>query len=532
MSKRALISVSDKRGVVEFAQGLAALGFEIISTGGTAKALSEAGVAVRSVKEVAGFPEILDGRVKTLQPGIHGGILARRGNPEHMQQLAAHNIAPIDLVAVNLYPFRETVARAGVSMDEAMENVDIGGPCMVRAAAKNHADVIVVVDPDRYAPVLAELQAKGDLGPMTRRRLALEAFAHTAAYDAAISAWLRQQTEPEAGASPFPASLTVGLHKVQDLRYGENPHQRAAFYSEDAPAAARPSLVRAEQLHGKELSYNNINDAQAALDLVLEFDRPAAVAVKHTNPCGVGVADTLAEAYRKAYEADKVSIFGGIIALNRICDAATAEQIAQIFVEIVMAPDFDAAALAILTKKKNVRLLKLGPFPTVAPAVVQASAGAGMDSTGWDMRRVEGGMLVQDFDRIAEDPHSWRTVTAAQVPGERWDDLVFAWKVCKHVKSNTIVVVKDGQTLGVGAGQMNRIDAARHAIAQAGAAVAGAVLASDAFFPFPDVVEAAAAAKIAAIVQPGGSVRDDESIERANQAGLAMVFTGVRHFKH
>lgn len=529
MIKRALISVYNKTGVVEFARALANLGVEIISTGGTYKKLKDAGIAVREVGEYAGFPEILDGRVKTLQPQIHAGILAMRDKPEHMAQLAEHGIGTIDLVAVNLYPFRETVANPDVTLEDAIENIDIGGPTMVRAAAKNHAHVAIVVDPQHYDRVLDELRAGGEVSAATRFELAVEAYKHTAAYDLAVSGWLntrgRTLATREEGAQPggppaeneFPSSLSLQLTKAQDLRYGENPHQRAAFYHDGNDAAC--TLAGAKQLHGKELSFNNINDAHAALELVKEFDEPAAVAVKHTNPCGVAVAATLAEAYQRAYEADTVSIFGGIIALNRTCDEETARKISKIFVEIVLAPDFTPEAFAVLSKKKDVRLLSVGPIRRGAPA-------------GFDVKRVSGGFLVQDWDAPQEDPQQWRNVTSGAVSPAQLADLWFAWRVCKHVKSNSIVVAKNGVTLGVGAGQMNRIDAARHALRQAGAEAAGAVLASDAFFPFPDVVEAAAGANIAAIVQPGGSIRDEESVNRANQFGMAMVFTGLRHFKH
>jgi len=527
--KRALISVYDKRGIVELARGLAALGVDIISTGGTYRTLQAAGVPVREVAEVAGFPEILDGRVKTLQPQIHAGILAIRSNPAHMTQLAEHGVTPIDLVVVNLYPFRETVANPAVTLEEAIEKIDIGGPTMVRAAAKNYQDVGVIVNPDRYADVLAELRETGDLSLQTRFALMLEAFQHTAAYDSAIAGWLSTrgrevvaarvagEEAPAAAGSSFPQALTLTFTKVQDLRYGENPHQVAAFYSDGTTAGT--VIARAKQLHGKELSYNNINDAHAALELVKEFAEPAAVAIKHANPCGVAVAPTIAEAYRKAYEADTVSIFGGIVALNRPCDRETAENLSKIFLEIVIAPAFEPDALKVLEKKKNLRLLETGPIDRNPPA-------------GFDMKRVGGGLLVQGWDAIDEDPATWKAVTGTAPTPEQLRDLAFAMKVCKHVKSNAIVVARDGQTLGVGAGQMNRIDAARFAIKQAGEAARGAVLASDAFFPFPDVVEAAGEAGIAAIVQPGGSIRDDESIARAGELGIAMVFTGVRHFRH
>lgn len=530
--KRALISVYDKNGIVEFAQELSRLGVAIISTGGTYKALQAAGVPVLEVAQVAGFPEILDGRVKTLQPQIHAGILAMRSNAQHMAQLAEHGVTPIDMVVVNLYPFRETVANPAVALEDAVEKIDIGGPTMVRAAAKNWQDVAVLVNPARYGEVLEQLRTTGDVALATKFDLMTEAFQHTSAYDTAIAAWLanrgkaivsaRVAGEPEpapAEGAVFPQAVTLSLSKVQELRYGENPHQQAAFYRDETAAGGGTSIVNAKQLHGKELSFNNINDAHAALELVKEFDQPAAVAIKHANPCGVAVAGTLAEAYRKAYAADTVSIFGGIIALNRPCDEETAREIAKIFVEIVIAPSFEPEALSVLMKKKDVRLLEVGPIDRGAPA-------------GHDVKRVGGGFLIQNWDAIAEEPQNWKTATQAQVSPDVLADLQFAWKVCKHVKSNAIVVAKAGQTLGVGAGQMNRIDAARHALRQAGEQVKGAVLASDAFFPFPDVVEAAGAAGIGAIAQPGGSIRDQDSIAKADELGIAMVFTGVRHFRH
>lgn len=523
---RALISVYDKTGIVAFAQQLHELDIEIISTGGTYRALQQAGIPVKEVAQVAGFPEILDGRVKTLQPQIHAGILAIRSNPEHMAQLQQHQVRPIDLVVVNLYPFRETVADPNVSLEDAVEKIDIGGPTMVRAAAKNWQDVAVLVNPARYAQVVEEIRNTREVSLNTKFELMVEAFEHTSTYDTAVANWLGQRgraivAERLGGQAPaqptFPETMTLNLTKVQDLRYGENPHQQAAFYADGSQGGTM--IARAKQIHGKELSFNNINDAHAALELVKEFDQPAAVAVKHANPCGVAIGETIAEAYHKAYEADKVSIFGGIIALNQPCDEATAKEISKIFVEIVIAPSYTPEALKVLTKKKDLRLLEVGPIHREPPA-------------GFDMKRVGGGVLVQNWDAAAEDPYKWQTVTEAQAGLQVLKDLAFAWKVCKHVKSNAIVVAKNGQTLGVGAGQMNRIDAARHAIRQAGAEAQGAVLASDAFFPFPDVVEAAGAAQLAALVQPGGSIRDQESIDKCNELGLAMLFTGVRHFRH
>ncbi|MFZ5590459.1 MAG: bifunctional phosphoribosylaminoimidazolecarboxamide formyltransferase/IMP cyclohydrolase [Bacillota bacterium] len=507
---RALLSVSDKTGLTDFARGLIELGFEIVSTGGTAKALREAGLEVTYVSDVTGFPEILDGRVKTLHPRVHGGILARR-TPAHMEQLAAQGIVPIDLVAVNLYPFRQTVARPGVTLEEAIENIDIGGPAMVRAAAKNHESVLVVVNPSRYGEVLAALQ-NNTVSMELRRSLALEAFSHTAAYDAAIANYL-------AGVSGWemPAALTVSFELVQPLRYGENPHQAAAFYRD--PAVTGPCIGRAEQLAGKELSYNNILDANAALELVREFAEPAAVIIKHNNPCGAACAGDVATAYRLAYESDPVSAFGGIVALNRPVDGAAARAMAEIFLEAVIAPDFSAEALEILRSKTGLRLLKTGELKE-------------QSSDRLELRKVNGGLLVQHYDRVVLNPQELQVVTSKAPTSEQVQELIFAMTIVKHVKSNAIVVTKGKQLLGVGAGQMNRVGAARIALEQAGEKARGAVLASDAFFPFRDTVDVAAAAGIAAIIQPGGSLRDAESIQAANQHGLAMVFTGIRHFKH
>ncbi|MGQ9557771.1 MAG: bifunctional phosphoribosylaminoimidazolecarboxamide formyltransferase/IMP cyclohydrolase [Desulfurispora sp.] len=510
MRPRALLSVSDKTGLSDFARGLVELGFEIVSTGGTARALREAGVEVTYVSDVTGFPEILDGRVKTLHPRVHGGILARR-TPPHLEQLAANGIAPIDLVAVNLYPFRQTVARPDVTLDEAIENIDIGGPAMVRAAAKNHEAVLVVVNPARYDEVLAALR-NGTVSPELRRRLALEAFSHTAAYDAAIAAYLAKVIGQE-----MPATLTVSFELVQPLRYGENPHQAAAFYRD--PAVTGPCIGRAEQLAGKELSYNNILDAHAALELVREFADPAVVIIKHNNPCGAACASDVASAYRLAYESDPVSAFGGIVACNRPVDEAAARAMTEIFLEAVVAPDFTAGALEILRSKSGLRLLKVGDLQE-------------QSSDRLELRKVNGGLLVQHYDRVVLNPQELQVVTSQAPTAEQLQELIFAMTIVKHVKSNAIVVTRGRQLLGVGAGQMNRVGAARIALEQAGEKARGAVLASDAFFPFRDTVDVAAAAGIAAIIQPGGSLRDAESIQAANQHGLAMVFTGIRHFKH
>lgn len=508
--KRALISVSDKTGVVEFAKSLVELGFEVISTGGTKKALEDSAVPVIGIEEVTDFPEMLDGRVKTLHPAIHGGLLARRDDAAHMAAIEAHDIAKIDLVCVNLYPFQETIAKPGVKLGEAIENIDIGGPSMLRSAAKNYAAVTVVVDSADYAPVLAELGDHGAVTFETNQRLAAKVFRHTAAYDALIAGYLTEIVGEE-----FPEKLTLTYNKKQDLRYGENPHQQAAFYTE--PLGTQNSISEAKQLHGKELSYNNIRDTDAALRIASEFTEPVAVAVKHMNPCGVGVGATPEEAYLKAYEADETSIFGGIVAINREVDAATATHMSQIFLEIIIAPSFSEEAFAILSEKKNIRLLTV-PFAGPVNAVEKTS--------------VIGGLLLQDGDAVAEDVATYEVVTDAEPTESEWKALVAQWKIVKHVKSNAIVVGNASQTLGIGAGQMNRIGSALIALNQAGDKAQGAVLASDAFFPMDDTVEAAAKAGIKAIIQPGGSIKDKDSIAMANKYGIAMVLTHVRHFKH
>lgn len=510
--KRALISVSDKTGLVEFASALAKLGVEIISTGGTKTLLEKSGVPVIGISDVTGFPEIMDGRVKTLHPAVHSGLLAVRDNPEHQAQMKELGLDYIDLVVVNLYPFAETIAKPNVSYEDAIENIDIGGPTMLRSAAKNHAFVTVVVDAADYGAVLEEIRAQGDTTLDTRKRLAAKVFRHTAAYDSLISQYLSAQV-----GETFPERYTVTYEKIQDLRYGENPHQQAAFYRK--PLASAGNLTTAEQLHGKELSYNNINDANAALQIVKEFTEPAVVAVKHMNPCGVGIGADIDEAFVKAYEADPTSIFGGIVAANRTIDEPTARRISEIFLEIVLAPDFTPAALEILTKKKNIRLLKLGSAMTAAqPEHVLTS--------------VDGGMVVQDRDLRQITEADLKVVTERAPTAEELKQLLFAWKVVKHVKSNAIVLARDNMTVGVGAGQMNRVGSARIAIEQAGVKAQGSVLSSDAFFPMGDTVELAAQAGVTAIIQPGGSIRDQESIDAANKYGIAMVFTNVRHFKH
>ncbi|GAB6180236.1 bifunctional phosphoribosylaminoimidazolecarboxamide formyltransferase/IMP cyclohydrolase [Desulfotomaculum defluvii] len=510
--KRALISVSNKTGLVDFARGLAELGVEIVSTGGTAKTLRGAGVPVVYISDVTGFPEILDGRVKTLHPNVHGGILAMR-TEEHLNQLQEHNITPIDLVVVNLYPFRETIAKPNVTLEEAIENIDIGGPTMVRSAAKNHAYVGIVVNPQRYGDVLAVLQEQGELPDKLRLALAREAFAHTASYDTAIANYLGQVTDDEI----FRPEFNLSLVKAQDLRYGENPHQKAAFYRD--PSVSGPCIANARQLHGKELSYNNILDANSALELVREFTTPSVVIIKHNNPCGTATADNLVVAYQCALEADAVSAYGGIVAVNRILDGETAAQMSKIFLEAIIAPDFTSEALEILTKKANLRLLATGELTEQTKDVLE-------------VRKVNGGLLVQQADRLVLNMDEVKVVTERQPSQEELKELIFAMTVVKHVKSNAIVLGKAGQIIGVGAGQMNRVGSARIAFEQAGEKARGAVLASDAFFPFRDTVDEAAKMGIRAIIQPGGSIRDEESIQACNEHGIAMVFTGMRHFKH
>jgi len=512
--KRALLSVSDKTGLVEFATDLARLGVELVSTGGTYRLLQQHGLPVLSIDEVTGFPEMLDGRVKTLHPRVHAGLLARRDLPEHMATLAEHDITQIDLLVCNLYPFAETVARPGVSLEEAIENIDIGGPSMLRSAAKNHQAVAVVVDQAYYPEIIRSLSETGEVSQALRQRLALEAFRHTARYDAMIAEYLGQQYAAD---ELLPASLTLTFDRVQSLRYGENPHQQAAFYRE--VRAEAPSLALAEQLQGKELSFCNLYDADAALGMVRQFRQPAAVAVKHTNPCGVAIADTLVEAYCRAHDADPVSIYGGIVALNRPVDKETALELKKIFLDIVLAPSFSDEAKELLASRKNLRLLAVGPLN---PAV----------TAGLDYKRVAGGLLVQNPDLILPEEEPWQVVTEQQPTAAQLHDLRFAWQVVKFAKSNAIVVAKQDATCGIGTGQVNRIDSALSALSRGGEQTRGAVLASDGLFPFADVVEAAAKAGISAIVQPGGSVRDSESIAMANTHGIAMVFTGHRHFRH
>jgi len=509
--KKALISVSDKTGVVDFAYRLSKLGYEIISTGGTKKVLEEAGLPVTAISDITGFPEIMDGRLKTLHPNIFGGLLGMRSNEKHMSQLQEQGIGVIDLVAVNLYPFKETISKPDVTWEEAVENIDIGGPSMIRAAAKNYQDVAVIVNPSDYNLVLEELKNNQQVSLETKKQLAAKVFRHTAAYDAYIAQYWNEQLD-----EVFPEQLTVTYEKVQDLRYGENPHQKASFYRK---GLLKQGLAQAKQLHGKELSYNNIQDTNAAWEMVKEYgDQPVVVAVKHMNPCGIGIGNNLFEAYMRAYEADPVSIFGGIVATNQVVDEETAGKLKEIFLEVIIAPRFTEKAIEILTQKKNIRLLELADEERKAGLQKVVS--------------VSGGLLIQDEDEKELTDEDLTVVTKRAPSQEELEQLQFAWKAVKHVKSNAIVLAKGGQTVGIGAGQMNRVGAAKIAIEQAGEKAQGAVMASDAFFPMPDTVEAAAKAGITAIIQPGGSIRDEDSIAEADKHGIAMVFTGIRHFKH
>lgn len=512
MKKRALISVSDKKGIVPFAKALSELGYEVISTGNTAKTLLESGVNVANVSDITGFPECLDGRVKTLHPMIHAGILAVRDNKDHMTQLESLGALPIDIVVVNLYPFAETIKKPGVSLEDAIENIDIGGPSMVRAAAKNWRYITVVTDFSDYDIVINELKSKG-ISENTRFKLAAKAFRHTAGYDAMISRYLTSFFDDEL----FPESLTFTFDKAMDMRYGENPHQKGAFYKETQDV--KGSLISSKKLWGKDLSYNNINDANGALDILKEFSQPCVVAVKHANPCGVGIGENICGAYINAYNADPVSIFGGIIAANRQIDEKTALEINKIFVEIVLAPSYSPAALDVLKQKKNLRILVIDDISKAhSPKTL-------------DMKKVAGGLLVQQLDTalLGED---LKCVTRRKPTEKEMDDLLFAWKVVKHTKSNAIVLAKGNRTTGIGPGQTNRITALSLAINYAEKEALGSVMASDAFFPFDDCVKAAANAGISAIIQPGGSIRDEDSVKACDENGIAMIFTGMRHFKH
>jgi phosphoribosylaminoimidazolecarboxamide formyltransferase/IMP cyclohydrolase len=514
--QRALLSVSDKTGIVDFARALAGRGVEIVSTGGTARLLEQNGLEVIEVADYTGFPEMMEGRVKTLHPKVHGGILARRDKADHLQAMEAHGIPAIDMVVVNLYPFAQTVARPGVTMEDAIENIDIGGPAMVRAAAKNHAFVAVVTDPADYAPIVESLEAGGgELDFDSRYALAAKAFSHTAEYDGMISNWLTAR-DAHGTAREFPDRFNLQLRLAQPLRYGENPHQSAAFYVERDPPPG--TLARFAQLQGKELSYNNIADADAAWECCRTFDVPACVIIKHANPCGVAVAQTPLAAYRNAFLTDPTSAFGGIIAFNRPVDGATAEEVARQFVEVVIAPSYDDAALAAFAKKKNVRVLTLD---------------VARDFNRHEMKRVGGGLLVQTADDF--DVAELRVVTRREPTQDEMNDLIFALRVAKFVKSNAIVFARHGMTLGVGAGQMSRVDSARIAAIKAknaGLALRGSVAASDAFFPFRDGLDVLAQMGARAVIQPGGSVRDDEVIAAADEQGIAMVVTGMRHFRH
>ncbi len=521
--ERALVSVFDKSGLTDFVRQLAATGIEIVSTGGTAKLLRDAGIAVRDVSDLTGWPEMLGGRVKTLHPKVHGGILFRRGDVGDRRQTEEHNIAPIDLVVVNLYPFEATAAKAGLTAEELIENIDIGGPAMLRSAAKNFESVAVVTDPADYAAVAAEIQAQGEVSLATRLDLARKVFALTARYDGKIATELErlsasggsiELTRPPA----LPDRLHFAFTRRQELRYGENPHQRAALYA--LSGAASTGLAAARQLQGKELSYNNLVDLEAALALAGEFHRPAAVIVKHNNPCGTAEQDTLVEAYTKALACDPVSAFGGVMAFNRPLDSATAAEVAKLFVECIAAPGYEPAALEHFAAKKNLRLLQL-----------PAGESAGRDAE-WELKRISGGILVQEQDRHEIAESDLKVVTKRAPTREEIEAMLFGWKVCKHVKSNAIVFARAGQTVGVGAGQMSRVDSVKIAVMKAQLPLAGSVVASDAFFPFPDGVEEAAKAGATAFIQPGGSVRDPEVIAMCDRLGLAMVFCGVRHFRH
>ena len=515
--RRALLSVSDKTGIVDMARGLEKLGFEIISTGGTERTLKEAGLHPVNISDITGFPECLDGRVKTLHPVVHAGLLARRDIPEHMQTLEKLGISRIDVVVVNLYPFKATVEKPGVTIEEAIENIDKGGPTMLRSAGKNYPGVIVLVDPRDYGEALERIE-RGEDDRQWRFSLAYKVFRHTAVYDTMISNYMQRKLGIE-----FPEQATFAYEKKQDMRYGENPHQKGAWYSELFASETAGTLSAARQLQGKELSYNNINDCAGALDLLKEFpDRPAVVAVKHANPCGAALGDSIADAYRRAYSCDPVSIFGGIVACNREVDAETAGEMVKIFLEIIIAPSFSDEAKKILSVKKNLRLLEIDDIEKPYGEEVR------------DMKKVAGGLLVQEKDRSLYSEEV-KTVTEKAPTSDQLAQLEFAYKVVKHTKSNAIVIAKDFMAIGVGAGQTNRIWAAQQAIDHARGAgndPAGAVLASDAFFPFDDCVEAAAAAGITAIVQPGGSIRDGDSIAKCNEKGVAMIFVGQRHFKH
>ena len=518
MSKiqRAILSVTDKTGLVDFARKLQAMGVELVSTGGTAKLLRDTGITVQDISDLTGFPEMLDGRVKTLHPKVHGGILHRRENPAHRSAVAEHGIEPIDMVVVNLYAFEKTASKPGVPFEELVENIDIGGPSMIRSAAKNFQDVAVVTSPADYDAIAQEMaNSGGQISSATKWRLAQKAFATTAAYDSAIASTLERvnsnghfELRPADG---FPATLRMSFQKVMDLRYGENPHQKAAMYSDNSGRG----VANGRQLQGKELSYNNIVDLQAAWDLAQEFEEPVVAIIKHTNPCGTATGKTLVEAYKKALECDPVSAFGGVIGVNRVIDGDAAEEMAKLFLEVIAAPGFDEAAKAKFSSKKNLRLVEVVP-----------------SDQKWVLKNISGGMLMQDADVRPLSEADLKVVTKRAPTPEEKRALLFGWKVCKHVKSNAILYVRDGQTVGVGAGQMSRVDSCKIGAMKAQLPLKGTVAASDAFFPFPDGVEEIAKAGSTAIIQPGGSVRDQEVIEAADRHGMAMIFTGVRHFRH
>ncbi len=514
--QRAILSVTDKTGLEEFARKLHQLGVELVSTGGTAKLLRDSGIPVKDISELTGFPEMLDGRVKTLHPKVHGGILHIRDNQQHQEAVAQHGIVPIDMVVVNLYAFEKTASKPGVSFHELIENIDIGGPSMVRSAAKNFQDVAIVTSPDHYDAIAQEMQSNGGaLSLATKWRLAQKAFAITAAYDSAIASTLERVAAPEGKLTldeqGFPQTLRLSFNKAFDLRYGENPHQKAALYSD----GSGQGVANGKQLQGKELSYNNIVDLQAAWDLAQEFEQPVCAIIKHTNPCGTAVAETLAEAYRRALECDPVSAFGGVIGVNRLIDKATATEMAKLFLEVIAAPGFDDAAREIFAAKKNLRLVEVVPM-----------------EQKWVLKNVSGGVLLQENDMRPLSEADLKVVSERKPTDGEMRDLLFAWKICKHVKSNAILYARDGQTTGVGAGQMSRVDSARIGAMKSGLGIKGSVAASDAFFPFPDGVEVIAEAGATAIIQPGGSVKDKDVIDTANKLGLAMVLTGVRHFRH
>ncbi len=509
---KALISVYDKTGITDFATKLVAAKFDLISTGGTFTAISDAGLPVKQVSDVTGSPEILDGRVKTLHPIIHGGLLGRRDSDAHVQEMAEHGIEPIDVVVVNLYPFVETISKPGVSLEDALENIDIGGPTMIRAAAKNFLSVVVIVDPEDYEWVSNKLN-NNDLTIGDRKSLAAKAFAHVAVYDSAVTGYLSDSSNE----SEMPESIPIGLNKILSLRYGENPHQKGALYGVSGVAAS--GIAGAEQLHGRDLSFNNLMDADAAWRTVSDFEEPTAVVIKHTNACGLASDNDLVVAYRKAYEGDSVSAFGGIVGYNRAVTAEVAEAMDPVFYEVVVAPEYEPDALEILKKKRNLRILTTGTNKNA-------------EGTAYDVRPITGGILVQTPDFIEEDSRSWKIVTERTPTDEELRDLAFAWKAGKHIKSNAIVLAKGQALMGMGAGQPNRVVSVHLSQRVAGEKAIGSVLASDAFFPFPDNIELAAEAGVTAIVQPGGSIRDDEVIEAANKHKLAMVFTGVRHFRH